>query len=151
MLSALEAALTAAKVMVFDEVEKNEAGQAQGRLVAKEIAAKQGPRRDVFAATPSAVANKILVIIACAEEESVSSGDFDRAFMHAPTDEPVYVKPPPEDYEDAMLDEDPIAQGWKPGDEYAHAQHAALLQNPGHREKCHGRNRIGNPGIGDVR
>ena len=36
------------------------------------------------------------VRVACPEEEDVSSGGFDRAFLHAPTDEPIYVEPPAE-------------------------------------------------------
>lgn len=77
-------------------VNKMKGDEALCRLVAREIAKKQGPRTDLFAATPSAVGNKVLTVIAVVEEEDMSSGDFDVGFLHAPTDEDIYVKPPPE-------------------------------------------------------
>ena len=79
----------------------------RSRLVAKEI--NRGKREDLFAATPPLEAKKALFSLAVTEGVGIQSGkgpmkldfiDVRRAYFHAISRRPVYIKLPDEDKEE---------------------------------------------------
>ena len=67
-------------------------GEVRARLVAQEFAHEK--RDDVYAATPSTAGLRTLLLIAAVHDLCVWVADIATAFLHAPTDEDVFVRPP---------------------------------------------------------
>eukprot|EP00972_Heterocapsa_arctica_P048740 7182341-Heterocapsa_arctica.AAC.1 len=64
----------------------------KARLVAREV--NDGSLADTYAATPSPIGQRLLLLWATRHRWTVTTGDVSTAFLHAPIDEQVLIVPP---------------------------------------------------------
>eukprot|EP00972_Heterocapsa_arctica_P105451 15538174-Heterocapsa_arctica.AAC.1 len=64
----------------------------KARIIVQEV--HDGTPRDSYAATPTSMGRRLLMALATRNQWSIQLGDVSTAFLHAPIDELIFVRPP---------------------------------------------------------